>query len=189
MSNRGNNTGKSQILFDNFPNKKNNKFRLIIDMSVLNSYILYGNCGKLLGKSERHNCSQLLGIFIGSDRCIFACLDTSEIPQIPSNLSKGKSVPVYQFKALHFRLITIPFVFTCLMEVIATFLHQLSITLISYPGNWLTKIQNVYLLKQQRQLILQLILSLDRRINMEKSDLNLSSNFKFIGKSSPIRMW
>ena len=49
---------------------------------------------------------------------------------------------VYQFKALPFGLSTSPFVFTRLMEVIATFLRRRAITLHPYLDDWLARNQN-----------------------------------------------
>ena len=88
---------------------------------------------------------------------------------------------VYQFKALPFGLSTSPFVFTRLMEVIATFLRRRAITLHPYLDDWLARNQNRRRLLEHRQFILALINSLGLIINYEKSDLVPAQVFTFIG--------
>ena len=88
---------------------------------------------------------------------------------------------LYQFKALPFGLSTSPFVFTRLMEVIATFLRRRAITLHPYLDDWLARNQNRQRLLEHRQFILSLINSLGLIINYEKSDLVPAQVFTFIG--------
>ena len=88
---------------------------------------------------------------------------------------------VYKFKALPFGLSTSPFVFTRLMEVIATFLRRRAITLHPYLDDWLARNQNRQRLLEHRQFILALINSLGLIINYEKSDLVPAQVFTFIG--------
>ena len=93
---------------------------------------------------------------------------------------------VYQFKALPFGLSTSPFVFTRLMEVIATFLRRRAITLHPYLDDWLARNQNHRRLLEHRQFILSLINSLGLIINYqiyamsvcesEKNDLSEAVN-------------
>ena len=45
-------------------------------------------------KSQKFNSPQRLGIFIGSDRCLFACPDTSFISQISPFCFKTQNLPI-----------------------------------------------------------------------------------------------
>ena len=67
------------------------------------------------------------------------------------------------------------------MLIIATFLRCRSITLFPYLDDCLVKNQNYHRLLQDRRFVLNLIPSLGLLINQEKSDLQLSQNFTFIG--------
>ena len=176
----GDNSGMSRILFLNFPRSQEERKTqadsrpLCAQSFCLHTDIQNGDTEK----SERRRSAKRLGIFIGSDGCLFAYPDTSSVPQIPQIHVGGQ---VYQFKALPFGLMTSPFVFTHLMIVIATFLRRRAITLHPYLDDWLARNQNRRRLLEHRQFILSLINSLGLIINYEKSDLVPAQVFTFIG--------
>ena len=145
--------------------KKNGKLRLIIDLSVLNHFV-YTQTFKMETQRIVKDAVQLNDWAISLDL-------TDAYLHIPIHHRSRKFLrftlrgQVYQFKALPFGLSTSPFVFTCLMEVIATFLRRRAITLHPYLDDWLARNQNRRRLLEHRQFILSLINSLGLIINYE----------------------
>ena len=67
------------------------------------------------------------------------------------------------------------------MTVIVTYLRRRAIILHPYLDNWLSRNQSRLILLEHRHFIIQLITSLGLIINQEKSDLNPTQMFTFIG--------
>ena len=159
--------------------KKNGKLRLIIDLSALNHFV-YTQTFKMETQRKVKDAVQL-------NDWAFSLDLTDAYLHIPIHYRSRKFLRVtlrgrvYQFKALPFGLSTSPFVFTRLMEVIATFLRRRAITLHPYLDDWLARNQNHRRLLEHRQFILSLINSLGLIINYEKSDLVPAQVFTFIG--------
>ena len=176
----GNNSGMSWILFQNLlVPKKNGKLRLIIDLSVLNHFV-YTETFKMETQRKERNTIQLNDWAFSldlTDAYLHITIHYRPRKYLRFTL-RGR---VYQFKALPFDLSTSPFVFTCFMIVIATFLRRRAITLHPYLDNWLARNQNLRKLLEHRQFILSLINSLGLIINYEKSDLVPAQVFTFIG--------
>ena len=120
--------------------KKNGKLRLIIDLSVLNHFI-YTQTFKMETQRKVKDAVQL-------NDWAFSLDLTEAFLHIPIHHRSRKYLRftlrgrVYQFKALPFGLSTSPFMFTCLMTVIATFLRRRAITLHPYLDYWLARNQN-----------------------------------------------
>ena len=72
--------------------KKNGKLRLIIDLSALNHFV-YTQTFKMETQRKVKDAERL-GIFIGSDGCLFAYPDTLSVSQIPQIHVERSSVPV-----------------------------------------------------------------------------------------------
>ena len=163
--------------------KKNGKLRLIIDHSVLNHFV-YTQTFKMETQRKVKDAIQL-------NDWAFSLDLTDAYLHIPIHYRSRKFLRftlrgrVYQFKALPFGLSTSPFVFTRLMEVIATFLRRRAITLHPYLDDWLARNQNRRRLLEHRQFILSLINSLGLIINNEKSDLVPAQVFHRDGVSDP----
>ena len=159
--------------------KKNGKLRLIIDLSAHIQFV-YTQTFKMETQRKVKDAVQL-------NDWAFSLDLTDAYLHIPIHYRSRKFLRftlrgrVYQFKALPLGLSTSPFVFTRLMEVIATFLRRRAITLHPYLDDWLARNQNRRRLLEHRQFILSLINSLGLIINYEKSDLVPAQVFTFIG--------
>ena len=135
--------------------KKNGKLRLIIDLSLLNHFV-HTQTFKMLTQRKVKDAIQLNDWAFSLD-----LMDT--YLHIPIHHRSHKFLRftlrgrVYQFKALPFGLSTSPFVLTCLMKVITTFLRRRVITLHPYLDDWLAGNQNRRRLLEHRQFILSLI--------------------------------
>ena len=119
--------------------KKNGKLRLIIDLSVLNHFV-YTQTFKMETQRKVKDAIQL-------NDWAFSLDLTDAYLHIPIHYRSRKFLRftlrgrVYQFKALPFGLLTSPFVFARLMEVIASFLRSRAITLHPYLEDWLARNQ------------------------------------------------
>ena len=145
--------------------KKNGKLRLIIDLSGLNHFV-YKQTFKMETQRKVKDAIQL-------NHWVFSLDLMDAYLHVPIHRRSRKYLRftlrgrVYQFKALPFGLTTSPFVFTCLMTVIATFLRRRAITLHLNLDNGLARNQNRQRLLEHRQFILSLINSLGLTINYE----------------------
>ena len=92
----GDNSGMSQILLKNFPRSQEERETqadnrpLCAQSFCLHTDIQNGDTEE----SERRHSVKRLGIFIGSERRLFACPDTSSVSQIPQIHAGRSSVPV-----------------------------------------------------------------------------------------------
>ena len=176
----GDNSGMSWILLQNFPRSQEERQTqayhrpLCAQSFCLHTDIQNGDTEK----NERRHSVKRLGIFIGSDGCLFACPNTLSVSQIPQIHAERSSVPV---KGTPIRPLDKSFRVYSLMTVIATFLRRRAITLHPYLNDWLARNQNHRRLLEHRQFILSLINSLGLIINYEKSDLVPAQVFTFIG--------
>ena len=97
-SNRGSggkSPGKSRVLFTYFPCSKK-EWKSKADYRPVNSQWTCFHSKLQNGNSEKsQECytSQRLGIFVGPDRCVFACPDSSTVTQISSVHSEWQGVP------------------------------------------------------------------------------------------------
>ena len=111
------------------------QLRLIIDLSVLNHFV-YTQTFKMETQRKVKDAIQLNDWAFSLDRTD-AYLHVPIHPRSRKYLRFTLRGRVYQFKALPFGLSTSPFVFTHLMNVIATFLRRRAITLHPYLDDWL----------------------------------------------------
>ena len=91
----GNSPGKSRVLFTDFPCSKK-EWKSKADYRPVNSQSTCFHSKLQNGNSEKsQECytSQQLGIFVGPDRCVFACPDSSTVTQISSVHSEWQGVP------------------------------------------------------------------------------------------------
>ena len=159
--------------------KKNGKSRLIIDLSPLNKYVCVQNFRMETQRKVRNA--------IYPNDWAFSLDLTDAYLHVPIHKQSRKFLrfslngQIFQFKALAFGLSTSPFVFTYLMNVIATFLRKRAIILHPYLDDWLARNQCRRTLLEHRHYLMSLITSLGLIINYEKSELVPTQTFTFIG--------
>ena len=170
----------SQILLQNFPRSQEegetqaDNRPLCAQSFCLHTDIQNGDTEK----SERCHSVKRLGIFIGSDGCLFACPDTSSVSQIPQIHAGRSSVPVQGTpirpldKSFH---VYTPYEGHCDIPKEkgdnSTSLSRRLVVSKPKPSKLL----------EHRQFILSLINSLGLIINYEKSDLVPAQVVTFIG--------
>ena len=159
--------------------KKNGKFRLILDLSLLNRYIEKQAFKMETVKSVRQ--AMRLNDWAVSIDLTDAYLHVPIHRQSRKYLRFVHEDQVYHFSALPFGMSLSPLIFSKLMDVIAAFLRQRAISVFPYLDDWLIKNLIHNHLITQTKICIQTIQSLGFLPNLKKSDLFPAQKFTFIG--------
>ena len=159
--------------------KKNGKFRLILDLSLLNRYIEKQTFKMETVKSVRQ--AMRLNDWAVSIDLTDAYLHVPIHRQSRKYLRFVHEDQVYHFSALPFGMSLSPLIFSKLMDVIAAFLRQRAISVFPYLDDWLIKNLIHNRLITQTKICIQTIQSLGFLPNLKKSDLFPAQKFTFIG--------
>ena len=159
--------------------KKNRKFRLILDLSLLNRYIEKQAFKMETVKSVRQ--AMRLNDWAVSIDLTDAYLHVLIHRQSRKYLHFVHEDQVYHFSALPFGMSLSPLIFSKLMDVIAAFLRQRAISVFPYLDDWLIKNLIHNRLITQTKICIQTIQSLGFLPNLKKSDLFPAQKFTFIG--------
>ena len=159
--------------------KKNGKFRLILDLSLLNRYIEKQAFKMETVKSVRQ--VMRLNNWAVSIDLTDAYLHVPIHRQSRKYLRFVHEDQVYHFSALPFGMSLSPLIFSKLMDVIAAFLRQRAISVFPYLDNWLIKNLIHNRLITQTKICIQTIQNLGFLPNLKKSDLFPAQKFTFIG--------
>ena len=159
--------------------KKNGKFRLILDLSLLNRYIEKQAFKMETVKSVRQ--AMRLNDWAVSIDLTDAYLHVPIHRQSRKYLRFVHEDQVYHFSALPFGMSLSPLIFSKLMDVIAAFLRQRAISVFPYLDDWLIKNLIHNRLITQTKICIQTIQSLGFLPNLKKSDLFPAQKFTFIG--------
>ena len=159
--------------------KKNGKFHLILDLSLLNRYIEKQAFKMETVKSVRQ--AMRLNDWAVSIDLTDAYLHVPIHRQSRKYLRFVHEDQVYHFSALPFGMSLSPLIFSKLMDVIAAFLRQRAISVFPYLDDWLIKNLIHNRLITQTKICIQTIQSLGFLPNLKKSDLFPAQKFTFIG--------
>ena len=159
--------------------KKNGKFRLILDLSLLNRYIEKQAFKMETVKSVRQ--AMRLNDWAVSIDLTDAYLHVPIHRQSRKYLRFVHKDQVYHFSALPFGMSLSPLIFSKLMDVIAAFLRQRAISVFPYLDDWLIKNLIHNRLITQTKICIQTIQSLGFLPNLKKSDLFPAQKFTSIG--------
>ena len=159
--------------------KKNGKFRLILDLSLLNRYIEKQAFKMETVKSVRQ--AMRLNDWAVSIDLTDAYLHVPIHRQSRKYLRFVHEDQVYHFSALSFGMSLSLLIFSKLMDVIAAFLRQRAISVFPYLDDWLIKNLIHNRLITQTKICIQTIQSLGFLPNLKKSDLFPAQKFTFIG--------
>ena len=179
-SGKGTESGNSRLLFPDIPcAKKERKFRLILDLSLLNRYIEKQAFKMETVKSVRQ--AMRLNDWAVSIDLTDAYLHVPIHRQSRKYLCFVHEDQVYHFSALPFGMSLSPLIFSKLMDVIAAFLRQCAISVFPYLDDWLIKNLIHNRLITQTKICIQTIQNLGFLPNIKKSDLFPAQKFTFIG--------
>ena len=160
--------------------KKTGGMRLVIDLSILNSYLSVPHFKMETNRSIR--------------ACILPGMLTTKLDlsdayfHIPISLASRKFLrfvwnnKVYQFLAVPFGLAVAPQVFTRVFQTVIAHLHTLSIQAHSYLDDSLLKEFDSEILSRHTFLFIRLLLDLGFLISWKKSQILPSQDFLFLGE-------
>ena len=172
-SGKGTESGNSRLLFPHIlVPKKNGKFRLILDLSLLNCYIEKQAFKMETVKSVRQ--AMRLNDWAVSIDLTDAYLHVPIHRQSRKYLRFVHEDQVYHFSALPFGMSLSPLIFSKLMDVIAAFLRQRAISVFPYLDDWLIKNLIHNRLITQTKICIQTIQSLGFLPNLEVRPLSCS---------------
>ena len=159
--------------------KPNGEWRPVIDLSALNRFLLIP---KFKMDTPRNIWKSLQ-----SDTWVFSLDLKDAYFQIPIHKSSRRFLRmefqgiVYQFKALPFGISTAPWVFTKVVSVVKSMFHLDKMSLFQYLDDWLGDAPDQKSARLRSDLLVQICSKLGFLINWEKSDLNPTQNFEFVG--------
>lgn len=159
--------------------KKNGKLRLIIDLSPLNKMMRVDHF-------QMETTSSIRKSILPGSWAVSIDLQDAYL-HIPIHRASRKFLRftldgvVYQFRSLPFGISTAPFVFTNMMEIVASYVRSLGPNLVQYFDDWLAHRLCKDTLMSDLRLTWQVIVSLGLIPNPEKSDLVPSQDFIYVG--------
>ncbi|CAG2190290.1 unnamed protein product [Mytilus edulis] len=160
--------------------KKTGGMRPVIDLSILNSYMIIPHFKMETNRSIR--ASILPGMWTTSLDLTDAYFHVPVCHSYRKFLRFVWNKRVYQFRALPFGLSTAPLAFTKLMQVAIAHLHSQAIQIHSYLDDSLIKELSPEKLYLNTDVVIRLFLSLGFLISWKKSDLIPSQDFIFLGE-------
>ena len=148
-------------------------WRLVIDFLNLIGYVT-------LTKFKMETVSSVVGAIRKEDVMFSiglkdASFQISTHPDSRSYLCIALEGKAHKFKALCFSLSTTPQVFTRVFSLLLKWAHRRRIWLLRYLDNWLVITELVPCLLECRELSMQLCRDLEIVVNLEKSNLKLTS--------------
>lgn len=160
--------------------KPGGKWRPVIDLSVLNSYITAPYFRMETARTLRH--SVLPGEYAVSIDMSDAYLHVMMHPSAKKFLRFAIDDTVYCFRVLPFGLCTSPWIFTRIVDTVVESVRQETSAVISnYLDDILQKHRDPVVLKQDLQVLTVRLQELGFLINVGKSDLTPSQDFIHLG--------
>ena len=159
--------------------KKNNSWRPVIDLSILNGFLPKEHFQMETSASVRSAIRP--GDWAVSIDLSDAYFHLLIHPASRKYLRFTDGLTVFQFRAVPFGLSSAPRVFTRVMAALAAFFRIQGIRIIQYLDDWLILNSDPEALSRDLSLVSQKVLKLGLLINPAKSDLTPSQDFVFIG--------
>jgi len=159
--------------------KKTGGFRPIIDLKNLNRFLIY----KPFKMESSHTIRRALntGMWVYSVDLKDAYFHIPIHPSSRKYLRISYKNEVYQFKALPFGVSSAPWVFTKVFHQLIKILRVKGIHIHMYLDDWLGKNWEKDLCQIDRDKVIQIALNLGCVINWEKSELEVTQDFIFVG--------
>lgn len=160
--------------------KKTGGMRPVIDLSILNTYLVVPHFKMETNRSIR--ASLLQGMYTTSLDLTDAYFHCPIAPSYRKYLRFMWQDKVFQFKALPFGLSIAPLVFTKLFQAAIAHLHSQSIQIHAYLDDSLLKEFDPVVLLSHTRIVLDLFLRLGYLVSWKKSELVPSQDFIFLGE-------
>ncbi|VDI53085.1 Hypothetical predicted protein [Mytilus galloprovincialis] len=160
--------------------KKNGKMRPVLDLSVLNQYLVVPHFKMETNRSIRYTIH--LGTWTTSLDLVDAYFHIPISHKFRHFLRLVWADKVYSFKAMPFGLAIAPLVFTRIFQTVVSYLHTQAVLIHSYLDDSLIKNHCRSLLEEHTNLSILLLLRLGFLISWEKSEIIPSQSFNFLGE-------
>ena len=154
-------------------------FRLIIDLSKLNEFLIVPHFTMESNRSVRQELKQ--GAFFCKFDLRHAYLHILIHPHSRKYLSFTHRGKVYEWTCLPFGLAASPFVFTKVVSEVGKFVHLRGLKLLLYLDDWLLFCLILALIKLQRDYLLQILWFLGWLVNLPKSVLDPLQYTDYLG--------
>ena len=160
--------------------KKNGKMRPVLDLSVLNQFLVVPHFKMETNRSIRSTIH--LGTWTTSLDLMDAYFHIPISHKFRHFLRLVWADKVYSFKAMPFGLAIAPLVFTRIFQTVVSYLHTQAVLIHSYLDDSLIKNHCRSLLEEHTNLSILLLLRLGFLISWEKSEIIPSQSFNFLGE-------
>ena len=160
--------------------KKNGKMRPVLDLSVLNQYLVVPHFKMETNRSIRSTIH--LGTWTTSLDLMDAYFHIPISHTYRHFLRLVWADKVYSLKAMPFGLAIAPLVFTRIFQTVVSYLHTEAVLIHSYLDDSLIKNHCRSLLEEHTNLSILLLLRLGFLISWEKSEIIPSQSFNFLGE-------
>ena len=159
--------------------KPGNKWRPVIDVSSLNTFI---KCPKFIMETpEQIRLAIQANNWVTSLDLSDAYLHVPIHPSCRKYLRFAYQGQVWEFRALPYGLSPAPWLFTLIALEVKALAQRNGILMHIYLDDWLLRSQSRRILTKQTLWIQKMCLYLGLQINMAKSELNPSQDFVFLG--------
>ena len=155
------------------------EYRLIIDLSKLNEFLIVPHFTMESNKSVRNELRQ--GVFFCKFDLRHAYLHILIHPSSRKYLSFCHNGRVYEWTSLPFGLASSPFVFTKVISEIGKFVHLRGIRIIQFLDDWLLICLIIRIICLQRNFVLQILVALGWLLNEVKSILDPLQYTDYLG--------
>ena len=155
------------------------EYRLIIDLSKLNEYLVVPHFTMETHKSVRRELRP--GVFFCKLDLRHAYLHILIDPRHRKYLSFVLDGQVYQWVSLPFGLAASPYVFTKVVAEVSKFVHTRGLNLLCYLDDWIMMCLLFKLGCKQRDYLLQILWYLGWLVNWKKSILDLLQITEYLG--------
>ena len=159
--------------------KPNNSWRPILDLSILNNY--------LKTQSFKMETPETIRTSLQAGEWVTSIDFKGAYFHIPINSQSRKYMrfqiqnKIYQFKALPFGISTAPMEFTVVAKEVEFLALKQGIRIHQYLDDWLVRARSHQTCLQHTQTLVDLCLELDWLVNKEKSELEPTQVFNFVG--------
>ena len=159
--------------------KKTGDLRPVIDLKILNTFLKPKPFKMETPQSIRRSLDQDMWVFSIDLKDAYFHVPIHPASRKYLRICRGRQV--FQFKALPFGISSAPWIFTKIFKQIAIILRRKQISIHQYLDDWLVKQFSRYMALQDKERTLTLCQELGCIINWEKSDLDPTQVFNFVG--------
>ena len=159
--------------------KPENKWRPVIDLSVVNTYLHVPTFK--METAEVIRASLQTGEWVASIDLTDAYFHVPIHPKFQKYLRFHVQGQAYQFRALPFGIVTAPLEFTRVVKEVKFIALSQGVRIHQYLDDWLVRAKDQVTCARDVQKLITLVGKLDWIVNLKKSELNPTQDLEFLG--------